>query len=392
MSAAPVRVLLVEDNRAEARLFVDMLAQAPALHCEVTHVDRLAPALARLDARPFDIILLDLSLPDSRGLETFQTIRLRAPETPIIVLTGFDDDATALAAVKGGAQDYLAKDHADRYTFVRAVRYALERKQAEQAELERRTLQKTVRSMEQVLAVVAHELRNPLTAMQLIAEHLIAEPDAPAAEQEQFLRSLQDHVGQMTDMVNDLLEAARLESGAARWNWATVRLSDVLREAMESVGPVATTGRVRIDVSLQPEDLVVRGDAGALRRLLVNLVSNALKHTSEGVIEVVARGAPRGKRAVRIIVRDTGAGMTEDVAAQLGVAFALNTGVAGGRETRGAGLGLAICKGIVAAHGGAMSVVSAPGQGTTFTVDLSGDLPGPAPVSDAVRIFRVMAA
>ncbi|HLH21734.1 MAG TPA: ATP-binding protein [Chloroflexota bacterium] len=123
-------VLLVEDNPGDARLIREMLNDVPAARLRLRQADRLATGLEQLDGA--DVVLLDLSLPDSQGLETFRRLRDRAPEMPIVVLTGLDDETVAMRAVQEGAQDYLPKGQVDGQVLVRSMRYAIERKRAEE--------------------------------------------------------------------------------------------------------------------------------------------------------------------------------------------------------------------------------------------------------------------
>ena len=110
----PLQVLLVEDNPTDVRWLQEMLIAASTSELfQVTHVDRLHEALQRLTAGRFDAVLLDLSLPDSQGLDTFTTLHAQALAMPVVVLTGLDDKALAVGAVKEGAQDYLVKDQVD---------------------------------------------------------------------------------------------------------------------------------------------------------------------------------------------------------------------------------------------------------------------------------------
>ena len=129
----PLRVLLIEDSSEEAELIRMMLAQSRREEVRVDHVTRLADGLARLAAAPADVVLLDFSLPDSKGLLSFQRVRAAAPHAPIVILTNLDDEETALSAVREGAQDYLVKRQVDNELLLRSIRYAIERMHAERA-------------------------------------------------------------------------------------------------------------------------------------------------------------------------------------------------------------------------------------------------------------------
>lgn len=128
-----IRVLLVEDNPGDARLLREVVREAEGAHIQLTHVDTLGKALLRLDADQFDVVMLDLSLPDADGLETLVRTHSHTPSVPIVVLTGLDDEGLAIRAVREGAQDYLVKGTVTGQLLVRAMRYATERKRAVEA-------------------------------------------------------------------------------------------------------------------------------------------------------------------------------------------------------------------------------------------------------------------
>jgi diguanylate cyclase (GGDEF)-like protein len=128
-------VLLIEDNPGDARLIREMLAEHPQAPFRLDCADRLSRALEMLAAGEVRLILLDLSLPDSHGLDTFAKVYAHSPKVPIIVLTGNDDQTVALSAVKTGAQDYLVKGRLDPELLVRSMHYSIERKRY-QEELE----------------------------------------------------------------------------------------------------------------------------------------------------------------------------------------------------------------------------------------------------------------
>jgi PAS domain S-box-containing protein len=137
MNMDGIRVLLVEDNPADARLFTELVRDTGAGHWKMVLVDRLSVGLERLSREPFDVMLLDLSLPDADGLDTLVRAHTEAPKIPIVVLTDHDDEALAVRAVRAGAQDYLVKGRMDGDLLVRSIRYASERGRAVEA-LERR--------------------------------------------------------------------------------------------------------------------------------------------------------------------------------------------------------------------------------------------------------------
>jgi PAS domain S-box-containing protein len=133
MSGKAIRVLLIEDNPGDARLIRELLAETAITTFSLECVDRLSAGLKRLTEGGIDVILLDLGLPDSQGLDTFVTIYDQVQHVPIVVLTGLDDETLAIQAMRAGVQDYLVKGQMDSNLLVHAVRYAIERKQLEEA-------------------------------------------------------------------------------------------------------------------------------------------------------------------------------------------------------------------------------------------------------------------
>jgi PAS domain S-box-containing protein len=153
-----LKILLVEDNPGDIRLLQEILREVTTTQCQITPVITLAEAidaLATSDLAPFDVILIDLSLPDSQGIDTFLTLQRQVPNVPIVVLTGLDDENLALSAMQQGAQDYLIKGRVDASLLFRSIRYAIERERAEaqlrqtKIEWEQRAIERT-RDLQQI--------------------------------------------------------------------------------------------------------------------------------------------------------------------------------------------------------------------------------------------------
>ena len=132
MNPGTIKVLLVEDNRGDARLLREALGESAGARFELAHVERHAEALRRLEEEAFAIVLLDLSLPDAQGLDTVLKVHARVSHLPIVVLTGTENDELAAEALRKGAQDYLVKGKVDGNLLARSIRYAIERKHAEE--------------------------------------------------------------------------------------------------------------------------------------------------------------------------------------------------------------------------------------------------------------------
>ena len=155
-----VRVLLIEDNPGDARLVLEMLSEVADMPLEMEHAERLSTGLECLEGDGIDIVLSDLSLPDSRGLDAVVQVQTRSPHVPIVVLTGFADESLGVQAIRLGAQDYLVKQEIHAGVLSRVIRYALERKRADEAlRASEARFQKLIDSNADAVVVVARDGR-----------------------------------------------------------------------------------------------------------------------------------------------------------------------------------------------------------------------------------------
>ena len=250
MTAPTIRLLLVEDNPADALLLRHALADAAESSFEVSHVQTMADAGRRLADERFDAILLDLSLPDSRGLKTVEQANAVAPQVPIIVMTGLDDEGTAIDAVRSGAQDFLIKGTGDGRLLARCVRYAMERKHAE-AQL--KSLNET---LEQRVADRTAVATRRATQLQALASELTL---AEHRERRRLAQFLHDHMQQ-------LLYAARLNLDALKHGLREEPLLELVERIDELLNQSLAESRSLI-VQLTPTVLDQAGLAAAVQWL-----------------------------------------------------------------------------------------------------------------------------
>jgi DNA-binding response OmpR family regulator len=160
-------ILIVEDNPGDVRLLRELFAESNT-GCQVSVSETLSEAIAKLEAAVFDIVLLDLSLPDSHGLDTYTKLRDHGADVPIVILTGLNDQEIGTRAVGEGAQDFLVKGHFDSGLLVRAVRYAIERNKLRlrMLELQDQVIEtERTRTMAETAIAAAHQIRQPLTSV-----------------------------------------------------------------------------------------------------------------------------------------------------------------------------------------------------------------------------------
>jgi len=210
VASKDVSILLIEDNPGDRRLIQEMLGEPGSVKFDVTCADRLGVGLEHLGQNGVELVLLDLGLPDSQGLETLKTVYAQASEMPIVVLTGLNDELVGVQAINEGAQDYLIKGQVDTQLLRRTIRYAIERKQAE--ERERRLqlqldLSNRLASLGLMVEGIAHEINNPLSSV-IGFSQMLADENIPDSVRDD-VRTIEDNARRVADIMSNLLAFAR---------------------------------------------------------------------------------------------------------------------------------------------------------------------------------------
>jgi signal transduction histidine kinase len=393
-----IKVLLFEDSSRDAELLKEMLHEGaaaeqarkkePIAPFYVQNVTRLRDGLDYLATANADLILLDLALLDSQGLDTFARVHAQAPNVPLIVLTGHDDEDIAIRTVHDGAQDYLVKGRIDAHMLVRAIRYAVERKRSE--DIIRRAKEEAEFASDakgQFLSRMSHELRTPLNAILGFAQLL--ETDSKLTDRESVDQILK--AGRhLLALINEVLEFSRLEAGRVDLPLEPVNVAGVVREALNLIRPLAASQKI----SVMGEDalnssLHVQANPQRLKQVLLNLLSNAVKYNRpDGSVTVSCEKSLRprdtvelrktgGATLLRISIADTGLGIAPHNLSKLFIPFERVGAEESGIE--GTGLGLAVSKGLVQAMGGVIAAESDLGRGSVFSIELpaaENSLPG----------------
>jgi signal transduction histidine kinase len=368
MEKEPAHVLLIEDNPGDADLVRLRLVESNS-EVYVNCVPRLCDALACLDAETPALVLLDLNLPDSHGADTFRRIMQKAPNVPVVILSGQDDEALAIKAVHMGVQDYLVKGDITSKQLERAIRYAVER----QALL--RTLETTrkqqIEFKNQFLSHVSHELRTPLTCIhQYVTLLLDGLAGAMAPEQTDYLKTVLKSVNQLHAMIRDLLEATRAESGKLRIEPRCIDIGELMQQAVAMMLPIAAEKRVHLEVGPPQSIPLVYADPDRTLEVLINLIDNGIKFTpAEGEVIVKASMVETDPGSVYLSVVDSGRGIPQESLPKVFERLYQDPNAVDGNRT-GLGLGLYIAKEIVMLQGGRMWVASQPGCGSTFSFTL----------------------
>jgi signal transduction histidine kinase len=366
---AATRALLIEDNPDDACLLGEALNEARDASIELVHVEQLTEAANLLKATAFDVILLDLSLPDSQGIETVLRIQAAAPAIPIIVLTGLDDDNIALQAVRAGAQDYLVKGDINARSLVRAIRYASERKKSFE-ELSRlaHELTRALKVKDEFLSVISHELKTPLIAIMGYAQLLEADSRGKQTTEETAARVIREKSHELLKMIQRILEVVRIEAGEVMIANNILRLSDFFCDLSQDY-------RVQIKENVViewecPGDLpIILMDGTKLKQILQHLIENAIKFTQEGRIIISVRDL-EGTDSLQISVQDTGVGIPDHLLAVIFDKFHQADNSAK-RDFEGMGLGLYVVKRLIEMLNGKIAVHSELGNGSKFVLTMT---------------------
>jgi signal transduction histidine kinase len=368
MEQQTTQVLLIEDNPGDADLVRLRLVEGQSA-VNVNCVSRLSDGLASLTRETPSVVLLDLNLPDSRGADTFRRVIEHAPNVPVVVLSGQDDQALAIKAVHQGVQDYLIKANLSSEHLERAIRYAVER-QALLRSLEI-TRKQQIAFKNQFLSHVSHELRTPLTCIHQYVTLLLdglAGPVAP--DQADHLKTVLKSVNQLHAMVRDLLEATRAETGKMQIEPRCVALGELIQQTVAMMRPSADEKGIGLEIGIDQRLPLVHADPDRVLEVLINLVDNALKFTpADGAVMVQACVVEADLSSVYVSVSDTGRGVSPEAKALIFDRLYQDADSVDNNRS-GLGLGLYICREIVRLHEGRIWVSSEPGQGSTFTFTL----------------------
>ncbi len=400
MAVPPIPILLFEDDEGQAVLTRDALA-AEGFAVEVSATGR--GGLARAAQQPYAAYLIDMMLPDLRGVEVLRRIKTLQPDAVAIIVTGHGDEGSAVEAMKLGADDYVVKSPTMGHLVAlpMVLREGLERRrlrgdreelanevweharllEERNAELRRANdaLKRLSQAKSDLVSTVSHELRTPLATIKeftAILADQIAGPVTP--DQHEYLRIIMANVDRLARIISDLLDLAKLDAGRIVLQKGPVDVGGLLEDVRQSVHPLAEAKRVTLTMRPPESPLCVFADGDKLTQVLLNLLSNAVKHTDASGEIAVAAALTDGM--VQFTVQDTGVGIPPEELPKLFEKFqqARSTPHAGGPP--GTGLGLAISKGFVELHGGRIWASSTPGQGSMFAFTV--------PVYHAEEIFK----
>jgi signal transduction histidine kinase len=361
-----LEVLLIEDNKGDARLLQEILRDSPSIKMELTHRECMKDALTHLESHTATVVLLDLDLPDANGIGAVRELHAAAPMVPLVVLTGSDDEELAMQALQEGAQDYLIKGQIHAQTLVRALRHAIERTRMQVQTDQVRRLQLQLR--DEFISTVSHELRTPLTSIRgglgLIEAGVLGKLPEKA---EAMVKIALQNSERLVRIINDILDVEKINSGGLEIHIESVPVRALLQQALAVNQSYGAKYQVRFELEEVPADTEVAADSGRLLQVMANLLSNAAKFSpAGGVVQVRALDQDAH---VRFEIEDHGTGIPEGFRKRVFEKFA-QADSSNSRRFEGTGLGLSITQQLLTAMGGTVGFTTMTDEGTTFFFEL----------------------
>ena len=354
----PVRLLVVAAESA------DRISLRQALEKSGLTIAQLDEASGEFEVRAvadrYDCLLIDQHLPQTTGVELTQMLRVAGARTPIVLVTTRSDEDLVHAATEAGVTDVFVRTDLSPRRLALRIRIAIQVARAEaEATHAIENAQRSARARDEILAVVSHDLRGPLHAISLACEALRDEIPEHA---QRYLGAIERSSQRAERLISDLLEASAIENGALTLMPAKIDAGSLINQAAAEHELLAKESGGVIVAQVPSEPTVVAADRERVMQVLSNLIGNAIKHARGSAIHLSVK---RDQQAAVFAVKDGGPGISESELPHI-----FDRYWSGRTKKGGAGLGLAIAKGIVDAHGGKIIVASEHGNGTEISFSL----------------------
>jgi two-component system sensor histidine kinase/response regulator len=339
----------------------------------------LQEGLAQVASREYDLVLLDVMMPDGRGFDLLAPIHQRSPDTIAIVITGYATVELAVEAIRAGAYDFISKPFTPDVLLI-TVNKGLERRRLARdarrlatSEAERAELARAKEKAEQLLEFetaftfkVAHELRAPVAgAISLVRPLLRGLAGQLTDQQQDIVGRIEKRLDILMELVTDLLDLAAARAVIAEQPRERLLLEPILTEAVDRLSAEAGAKKITVDLDAVGHEVEVAATRKGLESIVSNLLTNAIKYTPENGRITVRMSKQSGK--VILTVSDTGMGIPAKDLPRIGEEF-FRASNARESEVIGTGLGLSLVNELMTSYGGSFSVDSVEGQGTTITL------------------------
>ncbi len=309
MKVDKINVLFIEDNPLDVRIIREMLVNASASRFRLTRCESIEETLIEFKKRNFDVILLDLNLPDSQGYDTFQKIYDNVPNIPIVVLTGINDNSIGEKAVKNGAQDYLVKGEINKHLLARVLSYSISRKQIEE---ELKDSQKQLRDLSSHL----HSVREDERARIALEIHDNLGQLLTALKMDLYWlnkkipgdnKHLHEKVSSMVELTNETINSVKSIAKELRPPLLELGISSAIENHVKEYQN--HTG-LECSVVIDPENISLNKELSlVIFRIFQELLTNVARHAKATTVKV---GLVTSKGLLELKVLDNGVGITEE--------------------------------------------------------------------------------
>lgn len=371
-----INVLLVEDNPGDAFLTKEMLEEIPDYNFGFTEAGTLKEAVSLLQVNSFDVVLLDLGLPDSEGLNALETVLDLEISFPVVVITGLDDGATGQKAVEMGAQTYLVKGEFSGFSMFDSILFSIHRSKflkrikAQEAELRDKNieLEKSLTAKNLLISIISHDLRGPVNSIISLLDIMDSEYDIiDDSTKKEYLKSILASSKNTRNLMENLLQWANIESKRKQVKPQETEVSALIKESLQPLTGVANEKSIELTVDT-PENLKINADKQMVTTVIRNLVSNALKFTPRnGTVKTSAEATAHN--GVFICIEDNGVGIGEKTLKTL-LEVGETTSSTGTEGETGSGFGLILCKEFIEKNNGELTIESEKEKGTKVCISL----------------------
>lgn len=361
------RILIVDDDRLNVRILTGIL-KPEGYDLRAAHSGE--EALGVYEEFKPDLVLLDVIMPGINGFETCRTLKARHGGllAPVVFITAKSESDDVVEGLAAGGVDYLPKPFKPREALARLRTHLQNRLLTEQQRQLVAQLSTANAAKNKLLGMVAHDLRNPLASIRGLADFLADGTVGPLSpDQLDLVKTIQETSQSMLSMVNELLDLSVIESGELKIHPEPCLIAALVKKSVYLNNINAAKKGSRIELTPLDPALCLDLDADKVRQVVDNLLSNAIKFSPPG--SAVAVSAATGEAYFTLAVRDRGPGIPEDEHHKLFQDFG-QTSVKPTAGEKSTGLGLAICKRIMEAHGGGITAENAPDGGAVFTITL----------------------
>lgn len=390
-----LRILIVDDNDGDRFLYKDLLTKGdPGTDFTFDEAGSGSAALEKMDAQNPECILLDYRLPDMHGLDILQELSEAdgSLPVPVVMLTGFGDEATAVKAMQLGAHGYIPKRDLTGPALCKAMNDAIKKHKTNrelddsrrQLEIQNSELAGKYAKVEAFYQKVLEKLKGPVTSSRKVSCKILDELKGTLSDdQVASLESIKESCDQVTANINNLIDTTGIQMGELLISPRPENFAEVVAGVVEKLKVLATAKQIKLTSNISQSLPEISIDIYRIDQVLTNLLDNAIKFTGPGgKIQINLSRLPESRDCLTFLISDSGKGIEKEHLEEI-FKHSFQAPTDGAENQSGLGLGLYICREILLSHKGKISATSIPGEGSIFTFTL------PLPLSETTDMSKV---